>query len=89
MYFTTWNSKGFVVLPHGFRIWRFEEAIHLAVGIVKELDLTNTKLVGLVILSFLCDLLDGFIWQFQVLVEIHELRHGLVPLSRMEPPGSI
>ncbi len=58
MYVTTGDSEGFMMLPHGFRVRCFEEAVDLTTRIVKELDLTNAELVGLLVLCVLCDLLD-------------------------------
>jgi pimeloyl-ACP methyl ester carboxylesterase len=75
MHLATWDTQGLMVLPHGLGIWRFQQAVHLAVRIVEQLNLANAEFVGLLILCFLCDLLDRLIWELQVVVEIHELRH--------------
>ena len=75
MDFAARYSERGVVTPHGLGIRRIEKAIHLAVGVVKKLHLTNSKLIRFVILGVLSDLCDGLVRQFKVVVVIHELRH--------------
>jgi hypothetical protein len=69
------NTKCFVMFPYGLRIGCLQQAVHLAVGIVKELNLPDAEFVGVLLLRILRDLLDRLIWKFQVVVEVHELRH--------------
>jgi len=75
MYVTTGDPKGFMVLPHRFCVRCLEEAIDLTTRIVKELDLTNAELVGLLVLCVLGDLLDRLIRELQIFVKIHESGH--------------
>jgi hypothetical protein len=83
MHVTTWDPEGLMVLAHGLGVGRFQELVDLAVRIVKELDLTHAELVGFLVPGVLCDLLNRLIGKLQVVVIIHELRHGY-PLLLMD-----
>ena len=61
--------------PHSLGIGRVEKAIYLAVRVVEKLHLTNSKLIRFTVLGVLSYLCDGLVRQFQVVVEIHKLRH--------------
>jgi len=82
MYVAAWDAEGFMVLPHGFSIGCLQQAVHLAIGIVEQLDLTNAELVGLFVFRVLRDLLDGLTWELEVIVEIHELGHRSSPYGQ-------
>src|SRR5258708_10906815 len=56
-----------------------QEAVDLAVGVVVELNLPHTELIGSAVPRSLGYLIDGFLRQLQVLVEIHEPRHAVPP----------
>jgi len=77
MHGTTGDPECLVVLPHGFCVRCLEEAVHLTVRIVKELDLANAELVGRSVSRVLRDLLDRPIRKLQIFVKIHELGHPL------------
>src|SRR5271169_5435036 len=64
-----------VVLADGVLVGPVKQAVHLAVGVVVQLDLAHAELVGLAVAGVLGDLRDSLGWQFQVVVEVHELRH--------------
>src|SRR5258708_9390733 len=60
-------------------IGALQEAIDLAVGVVVQLNLPHTELIGSAVPRSLGYLIDGFLRQLQVLVEIHEPRHAVPP----------
>src|ERR1035438_8347467 len=68
-----------VMLADRLLIRAFQEAIDLAVGVVVKLNLPHTELVGSAVPRSLGYLVDGFLRQLQVLVEIHESRHVVPP----------
>src|ERR1700722_11910301 len=68
-----------VVPADGLFVRAFEQAVDLAVGVVEKLDLPHAELIADAVPGALCDLLDRFGGQFQVIVVVHEPRHFLVP----------
>jgi hypothetical protein len=75
VYVTTGDPESLVVVPDGLGIRRLEQAVHLAVRIVEQLDLANAEFVELLFLRILSDLLDRLIRKLQIVVKIHELGH--------------
>ncbi len=53
------NTESRVMAAYGVGVRCVQQAVHLAVRVVKEFDLTNAKLIGFAILRFLRDLCDG------------------------------
>jgi len=76
MHLATRNTQRGVVTADGLGVGRLQQAVDLPVGIVEELNLTNAKLVGLLILGLLGYLLNGLVRQLQIFMEIHKLGHG-------------
>src|ERR1039457_4169883 len=68
-----------VMLADRLLIRAFQEAIDLAVGVLQKLNLPLTELVRSAVPRSLGYLVDGFLRQLQVLVEIHESRHVVLP----------
>src|ERR1017187_3612773 len=79
VHFTTGDVQRLVMLADCLLVRPVEEAVTLAVGVVIELNLPYTELVGSSVPRSLGYLVDGFVWQLQVLVEIHESRHVVPP----------
>src|SRR5258708_6729877 len=73
------NVKRRVLLADRLLIGALQEAIDLAVGVVVQLNLPHTELIGSAVPRSLGYLIDGFLRQPQVLVEIHEPRHAVPP----------
>src|ERR1700722_15964027 len=84
----TGEPQGLVVLADGLLVGPFQKAVHLALGIVVELDLPYAELVGLHVPGVLSNLRDGLVWQPQVLVDIHEPWHVSSSLQRRAAPVS-
>src|SRR5580658_9470853 len=84
------DSQSGVVTADGIRIGRLEQAVDLPFGVVEQLDLSDTELVGLGVLGVLGDLLDGGVGQLEVVVEIHELGHRcpLVIVAQQYPANA-
>src|SRR3984957_16718306 len=79
----TGEPQGLVVLADGLLVGPFQQAVHLALGVVVELDLPYAELVGLHVPGVLSNLRDGLVWTPQVLVDIHEPWHvNSFPTSR-------
>src|ERR1700760_4182795 len=73
------DPERLVVLAHALLVRRVQQAVDLAVGVVVQLSLVDSELVGGAFPRFLGDLRDGFVRQLQVVVEVHEARHVVVP----------
>ena len=65
MHLAAHDAEDLMVLTDGFGIRCLEEAIHLSLGVVKELNLANTELVDLLALGVFGYLLDCLPGQFQ------------------------
>jgi len=73
------DTDRLVVPADGVLVRALQEAINLAVRVVVELDLPDAELVGGARPCPLRDLVDVFRRKLQVIVEIHEPRHVIVP----------
>jgi hypothetical protein len=71
-----------VVLADGVLVRPFGQAVHLAAGVVVQLDLANAELVGPGLAGILGDLCDDPGGQLQVLVKVHEQCHLMFPGAR-------
>ena len=69
------TPRGGVVLADGVFVRPFEQAVHLAVGVVGQLDLANAEPVGPGVAGVLGDLREGLGGQLQLLVKVHEQCH--------------
>src|SRR5271169_2243782 len=67
-----------VVLADGVLVGPVQQAVHLAVGVVVQLDLAHAELVGGAVTGVLADLRDGLGGQLEILVEIHESWHVIL-----------
>src|SRR5262249_1553465 len=82
MNITTWDIESRVMLADRFLVRSFEQAIHLAVGVVEQLDLADAEFVCYPVARSLRYLIDGLLRKFQVIVIVHEPRHvGPLPNS--------
>jgi AcrR family transcriptional regulator len=70
-----------VVLADGLLVRPVEEAVHLAPGVVVQLDLAHAELIGRAVAGVIGDLRDGLGGQLQILVKIHEPRHDMLLCS--------
>jgi hypothetical protein len=70
-----------VVLADGLLIRPVEEAVHLAPGVVVQLDLAHAELIGCAVAGVIGDLCDGLGGQLQILVKVHEPRHDMLLCS--------
>src|SRR5205823_11692249 len=68
-----------VVLADRVLVRPVEQAVHLAVGVVVQLDLADAELVRPLVAAVVGDLRDGFGRQLEVGVEIHEPWHVSSP----------
>jgi len=67
----------------------FEQAVHLAVGIVEQLDLPNAKLVRHSVARSLRYLVDGLLRKLKVIVVIHEPWHVDPPQLQMPRTATV
>jgi len=72
------NAEGGVVLADGVLVRPFQQAVHLAFGVVVQLDLADAELVDPAVAGVGGDLRDGLGGQLEVLVKVHELWHVIV-----------
>jgi hypothetical protein len=75
-----------MVIAHGLGIRRIQEAVHLAIRVMEQLDLPDAELIGCAVMSTLGNAVDCFLRQFQVRVKVHELRHRVVLQSQVRAP---
>ena len=73
------DAERLVVFADRVLVRPFEQAVDLAVGVVVKLDLPDAELVGGALPCSLRDLVDAFGGKLQVIVEVHEPRHVVVP----------
>src|SRR5690242_10962079 len=73
---TAGNPERGVMLADRVLVRPVQQAVHVAVGVVVELDLAHAELVGLRVAGVLGDLLDRLRGQLQVLVKVHVPGHG-------------
>src|ERR1700722_8926601 len=62
----------------GLFVWPLKQAVHLAPGVVVQLDLADAELVGFLVAGVLGDLSDGLWRQFQIFVKVHEQSHVML-----------
>jgi hypothetical protein len=67
-----------VVLADGLFVRPVEQAVHLAPGVVVQLDLAHAELIGPAVAGVIGDLRDGLGGQLQILVEVHESCHDML-----------
>jgi hypothetical protein len=61
--FAAIHPKRVVMFANCLSVWGLEEAVHLAIRIVKELYLANTEFIGLFVFCVLGELIDRFRWE--------------------------
>jgi hypothetical protein len=66
------DAQGGMVAADGLFVGAFEQAIDHAVGVVVQLQLPDTELIGPRVAGVVGDLGDRLGGQLQVLVEVHE-----------------
>ena len=67
-----------VVLADGLFVWPVQQAVHLAAGVVVQLDLAHAELIGPGVAGVIGDLRDGLGGQLQILVKVHESCHDML-----------
>jgi hypothetical protein len=72
---TARNVESGVVVPDSLFVRTLEQAVDLAIAVVKQLDLANAERVDITVASTFTDSIDRFLGQLQVVVKIHELWH--------------
>jgi hypothetical protein len=72
-----WYAKSLVMLADCVLVWALEEAVHVAVGVVVELDLPDPVLVRDALLCADGYLLESLLRELKVFVKVHELGHCL------------
>jgi len=70
-----------VVTADGLLVWRFEQAVHLAVRGGVQLDLADAELVGMMVVGVGGELCDDLAGQVHTVVKVHEPRHVSFPSS--------
>ena len=76
VHFAALNSERLVVVPDGLGVGRVEQAVHLPIVIVEQLDLCHAEFVALPIFCILSELIDRNSWQLQLGMKIHESRQS-------------
>jgi hypothetical protein len=70
-----WHAKSVVMLADRVLVWRLKEAVHIAVGVVVELDLPHPVLVRDALLCGDGYLLESLPRELKVFVKVHEPGH--------------
>src|SRR6266568_6446323 len=81
------HSDSGVVLADRVLVRPVEQAVHLAVGVVVQLDLAHAELVRPLVAGVVGDLRDGFGRQLEIGVEIHEPGHVSSPFPGRRVTG--
>jgi hypothetical protein len=75
VYIAAGHPERRVVRADGLFIRPLEQAVNLAVGVVVQLDLADSELICPGVAGVVSDLRDRLRGQFEVRMEVHELRH--------------
>lgn len=77
MYVAAWHAKSVVMAADRVLVWPLKEAVHIAVGVVVELDLPHPVLVRDALLCGDGYLLESLRREPKVFVKVHEPGHCL------------
>jgi hypothetical protein len=82
VYVAAGDPERFMMVANGLGVGSLEEAVDVAIGIVIQLNLTYAELVSFSVPGVRRDLVDSLCRELQVVVEVHELGHVPLSLSR-------
>jgi len=66
-------------MAYGLSARSFKEAKDFSIRVMKQFELADPELVGFVAPRLARDLLNGVLWQLEIVVKVHELWHRCPP----------